>query len=80
MFREHRTEWQTPHASVLIKTSPSPGSSTGMSLIAHGALAASRTTALHVFGRDGIIAFCRRRLFRLIEKRSGEEMEWKSSS
>lgn len=49
------TEWQTPHAETLIRTSPALGSSTGTSLITHGALGPSSTTALHVLGIDGAI-------------------------
>jgi hypothetical protein len=49
------SEWHTPHACTFIKTSLRLGSSTGISLIAHGAPGFSMTTARHVLGMVGDI-------------------------
>ena len=49
------SEWQTPHACTLIKTSPCLGCSTGTSLMAQGAPGFSMTTARHLEGIDGAI-------------------------
>ena len=49
----NESEWQTPHAWALIKTSPALGISTGTSWISSLAPFSLQTAALQVFGIFG---------------------------